>query len=104
MKSIKNFIEKTIENHLLDIEHENYSKLEVILNREELKKLSFYLESNQEEKFNLLLEKLLLDKEIKTEIETLLEEEISKEPIEKGEMNPNGEFHTVFLWNKSRTQ
>ena len=96
MKTIQNFVETAIENHILEIEHDDYNNLENILERETLEKLSFYLESNQDEKFDLLIKKILLNSEIEREILNIIEEKESEErEIEKG-MNHEGKTYTLF--------
>jgi len=97
MQSIQNFIEKVIENHILNMEHENYKKLEIIIGREKLEKLSFYLETSQNEQFTLFLNEILESKEIKVEVNSLLEEDMIErdEDIEK-DMNPNGKTCKLF--------
>jgi len=95
MKTLQNFIEKTIENHVLNIEHENYNKLEKIIGRKTLEELTFYLESNQEDKFLFLFNKIVEDKEQKEKIQKFVEKESIGECIEKG-INPKGRTCKLF--------
>ena len=75
MKEFKAFIQKAIENHILDIEHRDYEEIEDVIEPQEVSKLSFYLESEQDEKFDALLETLLKNNTIKTGISELIEKE-----------------------------
>jgi len=95
MQTIQTFIEKAIENHILDINHDNYNQLEAIIGRERLEKLAFYLESNQEELFSLLLKEILTQKAIEQKILPLIDEPKKEESIRK-DMNPEGRTCTIF--------
>lgn len=97
MKTIKKIISTIIEKHILERKESNYKELETIIGREVLEKLSFYLESSQNEKFNLLVDETLSDKSIKMKI-SLLENRGSAviiKGIEKG-MNMEGKTCTIF--------
>lgn len=50
MEKFKTFISNAIENHILDIDHRDYEDIEKIVDRKELNQLSFYLESEQDDK------------------------------------------------------
>lgn len=96
MRKIKDFISKAIEAYLLEIEPNDYNQLKTIFEQKELEKLSFYLESNQDEKFDLLLQKLLdnLDDNVIFKLK-LLPEEVPLEIVSKG-MNDDGKTCTLF--------
>ena len=95
MKTIKKFIETSIENHILDIKHNDYNQLEKIFKREKLEQLSFYLESNQNEKFNELLQEILanLEEENRLKLSFLLQTPLMS--IQK-DMNQEGKSCTLF--------
>ena len=95
MTPLQTFIEQSIENHLLNIEDNNYYKLEKIIGRKRLEKLSFYLESNQEDKFLILFNQIIEERKTEEQIEKLLESEPPQEEIEKG-MNPEGRTCRLF--------
>ena len=96
MQKIKDFISKAIEEHLLEIEPNDYNQLQTIFEQKELEKLSFYLESNQDEKFDFFLQKLLdnLDDDIIVKLK-LLPQEMPLEIVSKG-MNNDGKTCTLF--------
>ena len=96
MQTIQHFIETAIQNHVLDIEHSDYEQIETIIGRKRVEKLSFYLESSQEELFELLLKEILENNEqIERDILSLIPKEEPTESIEK-EMNPEGKTCTIF--------
>lgn len=99
MEEFNKFITKAIENHILDIDHRDYEDIEKIIARKELEKLSFYLESEQDEKFDELLKELLTDDSINTALNELIEkEELRNSVVTKDFSNKNedGQTCTVF--------
>ena len=96
---MKAFITKAIENHILDIDHRDYEDIEKIIAKKELDKLSFYLESEQDEKFNELLEELLTNNTLHTAISELIEKEKIRKSLVKKDFsvkNEDGQTCTVF--------
>ncbi len=96
---MKAFITKAIENHILDIDHRDYEDIEKIIAKKELAKLSFYLESEQDEKFNELLEELLTNNTLHTAISELIEKEKIRKSLVKKDFsvkNEDGQTCTVF--------
>ena len=96
---MKAFIRKALENHILDIDHRDYEDIAKIIERKELDKLSFYLESEQEEKFEFFLKELLKNHAIKTAISTLIEKEKLRNSIVKKDISltkKEGRTCTVF--------
>jgi len=99
MKAFKKFISKAIENHILEIDHRDYEDIEKIIDKKELDKLSFYLESEQDAKFNALLEKLLTNESLKSTIYELIQKEEQRDalvPKDFSVQNKDGETCTVF--------
>ena len=96
---MKAFITKAIENHILDIDHRDYEDIEKIIAKKELDKLSFYLESEQDEKFDELLEELLTNSSINTAITELIEKEKLRNSVVTKNFsvkNEDGQTCTVF--------
>ena len=97
MTAIKNFIRESLENHICDVEHCNYAKLQEVLENELLDKLSKYLENNQEEKFEKAIETLLEDNAIKLKLLMLLEMEAQPKFITKSiNLDDDSKLCTVF--------
>ena len=93
------FITKALENHILDIDHRDYEDIEKIIDRRKLDKLSFYLESEQDEKFDELLKELLLDVSISTALCILIEKEKTRNDISSKNFSvksEDGQTCTVF--------
>lgn len=99
MEHFKTFIQNSLENHLLDIEHESYEALEKIITPKELKQLSFYLESEQDKKFEEVLKNLFELTEIRVAIDKLMEQKALEESIQSKNFSTHtkeGQSCTVF--------
>ena len=99
MQEFKPFITKAIENHILDTDHLDYEDIEKIIDKKELKQLSFYLESEQDEKFDKLLKELLTNKSIKSDISELIKKELKRDALVTKDFsvkNEDGQTCTVF--------
>ncbi|CAA6807868.1 MAG: Lipoprotein, putative [uncultured Sulfurovum sp.] len=84
MEELKQEIISSIENHILDIDHKNYASLIDVLGQQAVEKLSFYLESEQKEKFSSYLKELIEEKkDIRSALKKLFEKPISKDIISK---------------------
>ena len=99
MKEFKAFISKAIENHILDIDHRDHEDIEKIIDKKVLNQLSFYLESEQDEKFDELLKEVLTNKSIKSAISELIEKEVRRNNTVTKSFsvkNEEGQTCTVF--------
>ena len=99
MEAFKKIITKALENHILDLDHRDYEDIEKIIDRKKLDKLSFYLESEQDEKFDELLKELLLDESISTALSILIEKEKTRNEISSKNFSvksEDGQTCTVF--------
>lgn len=73
-QQIYNYVQKSIEKHLCEVEHQPYEQLTTIFDETTLKALSNALETHQDEKFRQLLDTSLTHKEIKMKLLLLIDE------------------------------
>ncbi|CAA6808683.1 MAG: Lipoprotein, putative [uncultured Sulfurovum sp.] len=99
MEALVKIIKKNIEEHILDINHTDYQFLTEILGETELKKLSFYLESEQNKAFHTYLTALInQDADTKKALLALYHDRLDNSPIKKNfEVSmKEGETCTLF--------